>query len=297
MVAPPFDGHEYTTLLANWGVNRRLSAAYFPQSNGRAEAAVKTAKRILANNTDSFGRLDSDNVARALLLHRNTPVLDADISPAVMLYGHPIRDHLPSVLSKERIRHEWTAIRDLREEAMAKRNHRNASTFNEHTQPLEQLEIGDRVRIQNQTGPSPKRWHRTGRVVEDTGPRQYRIKIDGSNRVTLRNRRFLHKFDPIATNTDVVYLPPNIAFPTAIVTSPTHPTGDAEDKPTPHQAKTSIPVQPSTSLKEENSSELTHPTQLTAPAPTLLRRSARVPRRPRALSPQMRGKSHNYSEI
>jgi len=146
---PPFDSHEYTTLLANWRVNRRLSVAYFPQRNGRAEAAIKTAKRILANNTDSFGLLGTDSVARALLLHRNTPVLDASISPAVMLYGHPIRDHLLSILSKEKNTSEWTAIRDLREEAMTKRNHRNASTFNEHARPLKQLEIGDHVRIQN----------------------------------------------------------------------------------------------------------------------------------------------------
>ena len=103
---PPFQSYEYTTFLENWGIKRRLSSAYNPQSNGRAELAVKSAKRILSDNVDSSGRLNQDKVARALLIHRNTPVADIQISPAVMLYGRPIRDHLPALLCTHTIRRE-----------------------------------------------------------------------------------------------------------------------------------------------------------------------------------------------
>ena len=66
---PPFQAFEYDSFLSNWGIRKRLSAAYFAQSNGRAELAVKSAKRILADNVDNSGRLNSDRVARALLVH------------------------------------------------------------------------------------------------------------------------------------------------------------------------------------------------------------------------------------
>ena len=42
---PPFNSVEYKTLCKNWGIQGRLSSAHYPQSNGRAEAAVKTVKR------------------------------------------------------------------------------------------------------------------------------------------------------------------------------------------------------------------------------------------------------------
>ena len=62
---------------------------------------------------------------------------------------------------------------------------------------LEPLEEGDTVLVQNQYGPSPKRWERTGEVVEKLGNRQYTIRMHGSGRVTLRNRRFLKKIQPL----------------------------------------------------------------------------------------------------
>jgi|GEM_PF-5207254 len=77
---PPFNSDDYERFTDNWGVRRRLSSAYFPQSNGRAEAAVKTAKRFMTNNVDRFGTLNTDGIAQAMLLHRNTPVQDVGIS-------------------------------------------------------------------------------------------------------------------------------------------------------------------------------------------------------------------------
>ena len=195
---PPFQSHEYAQFLSNWGIHQRLSSAYFAQSNGRAELAVKTAKRILMNNTDSAGRLNHDSTARAFLNHRNTPVQDVGISPAMMLFGRPIKDHLPRLWDTHSIRPQWKEIWELRERAMAKRHVRNAAHYNTHTRTLPALQVGDSVLIQNQTGHHPKRWDKTGKIVETLGNRQYQIKVDGSNRITLRNRRFLKKISPVA---------------------------------------------------------------------------------------------------
>ena len=53
------------------------------------------------------------------------------------------------------------------------------------------------ARVQNQTGPHPDKWDKTGRIVEVRQHDQYAIKIDGSGRITLRNRKFLRKFIPV----------------------------------------------------------------------------------------------------
>ena len=78
--------------LKTWGVEHRVSSAYFPQSNGRAEVAVKAAKRLLIANVSSSGDLNNDLFLRALLELRNTPDPDCDMSPAEIVFGHPLHN-------------------------------------------------------------------------------------------------------------------------------------------------------------------------------------------------------------
>ena len=68
--------------LKEWGVHHRLSSAYHPHSNQRAELGVKTAKRFIRDNVDKSGSLDNDKFGRALLYYRNTPCRDLKLSPA-----------------------------------------------------------------------------------------------------------------------------------------------------------------------------------------------------------------------
>ena len=49
------------------------------------------------------------------------------------------------------------------------------------------------VRIQNQRGVDPKRWSKSGKIVEKLDFNQYLVKVDGGGRLTRRNRRFLKK--------------------------------------------------------------------------------------------------------
>ena len=65
--------NEIKLWFASWKVQVRLSSAYFPQSNGRAEAGVKSLKRLLRGNTGPGGGISTDNVAKGLLQYRNTP--------------------------------------------------------------------------------------------------------------------------------------------------------------------------------------------------------------------------------
>ena len=68
---------------------------HYPQSNGWAELAVKTAKRTLMDCIDAYGHLCNDQVAWAIIMYRNTPYQDFSLLPVEMLYGRKIKDHLP----------------------------------------------------------------------------------------------------------------------------------------------------------------------------------------------------------
>ena len=58
------------------------------------------------------------------------------------------------------------------------------------------LRVSDHVYLQSLVGNHPKRWERTGVVIEVRQHHQYVVKVDGSGRVTLRNRGHLRKFTP-----------------------------------------------------------------------------------------------------
>ena len=201
---PEFIADKTEQFLARWGVHHRNSSSYFPQSNGRAEVAVKKCKRLLMDNIEANGSLNNDKLLRALLQVRNTPDPDCNISPAEILFGRPIRDAFSFINRKPKydnpnIRSVWKEAWASKERALKARFSRSQEDLNMHTRALTPLSVGDKVFIQNQHGPHPNKWDRTGLVVEVGNFDQYRIKVDGSGRLTLRNRRFLRKYTPAST--------------------------------------------------------------------------------------------------
>ena len=94
---PEFKAGETKSFFEKWGIRHRLSSVSFPSSNGRAELAVKTAKRLLMDNISPNGSLDNDGMVRALLVYRNTPDPGCKLSPAQILLGRPLRDTLPCI--------------------------------------------------------------------------------------------------------------------------------------------------------------------------------------------------------
>ena len=67
----------------------------------------------------------------------------------------------------------------------------HGADLEEHTKALGELNPGDVVQIQNQTGPHANKWDMSGVVIESLGFDSYTVKVDGSGRVSKHNRRFL----------------------------------------------------------------------------------------------------------
>ena len=217
---PEFASSETKAFLSKWGVRHRLSSSYLPSSNGRTELAVKAVKRLLMDNVDSQGRLDTDRMVRALLVKRNTPDPGCLLSPSEVLFGHKLRDTLPcikkdhDIFHNEQISAQWREAWQLKEESLRVRYAKTLEKLGEHTRQLPPLEVGDQVLLQNQSGLHPNRWDRSGVVVEALDYDQYRVKVAGTGRITLRNRRFLRKYQPHLlhrTTNDTTYcgIPPS----------------------------------------------------------------------------------------
>ena len=205
-----------------------MSSAHFPQSNGRAEVAVKTAKRLLMSNTGPTGSLDHDRFLRAMLQLRNTPDPDCNISPAQIVFGRPLRDTLSFVnrlekFSNPHVRPRWRQAWAAKEQALRSRLTRTTESLTAHSRPLRPLALGQKVFLQNQQGTSPTKWDRSGIVVESLGHDQYRVKVDGSGRLTLRNRRFLRANTPVTPTIEPQPMVPPSLSHTARPTAPPPP--------------------------------------------------------------------------
>ena len=148
--------------LRRWGVRHRLSSAYFPHSNCRAELAVKTGKRLLRENMGIKGSLNTDKFMRAVMQYRNTPIPDLRLSPAQIVFGRQIRDFIPVLPYKYRPSQKWTLLREDRERALATRREHDGTRLARYTKHQPDLPVGTPVAVQNQTGRNKTKWDKTG---------------------------------------------------------------------------------------------------------------------------------------
>ena len=113
------------------------------------------------------------------------------MSSSEVIYGRRLRDLLSIKPKQLKMNPEWHKILRLRELTLARRYHRRGQKLTEHTRKLQSLEVGVTVAVQNQHGINPKWWDTTGTVVEVQKFDKYVVKMDGSGRLSTKNRGHL----------------------------------------------------------------------------------------------------------
>ena len=179
---PQFAAEEFRVFAQRYGFRHTRTSPHYPQSNGKAESAVKQAKKILR-----MARASGNDFYLALLNVRNTPQEGYNTSPAQRMMSRSTRTTLPvstSLLKPHMAKNSSESI--LQRQAKQRRH------YDKGSKALQQLYEGDRVKIQPVT-PGQKFWT-DGRVVRQVRPRSYEVQADG--KVYVRNRRHLRNYEP-----------------------------------------------------------------------------------------------------
>ena len=196
---PQYQSHDFQEFLRTWGVKHRLSSPYYPQSNGRAELAVKTARRLLSTNVANDGTINNDKVACAVLQYHNTPLQGSPMSPAQLLFGRTLVDFLPTNPKAYQLHPHWAEQVAITQQNRSLHHQGITQRYNFGTRTLSPLTVGQRVVIQNH---STKRWDRSGVIKEVLPHRKYKLQLNDTGNITFRNRRFLKLRDHNFTTSD-----------------------------------------------------------------------------------------------
>lgn len=215
---PQFTSQMFQDFSKEWGFQHVTSSPTYPQSNGKAESAVKSMKRIIRGAWTGH-QLDQEKLARGLLQYRNTPSRRDGASPAQKLFKRPIQDTLPAhrLAFLNQPSWEYTEPEDTSKDTCS-----NQQYYNRRAHPLPEIRVGTNVAIQN---PSTKQWDTYG-IVARVGPyRRYHVKLT-NGRVLVRNRRFIRRRVPVTPfRSSGIHLPPAqpVVPPPPIHQSPSPP--------------------------------------------------------------------------
>ncbi|KAK3730127.1 hypothetical protein QZH41_004833 [Actinostola sp. cb2023] len=226
---PPFDSHEFREFANDYEFTLTTSSPNYPQSNGRVENAVKTAKRLMKKTKEA-----GTDFYLALLDWRNTPTEGVNSSPAQRLYGRRTRTLLPTsaTLLKPKIPH------NVRDKLLVKKE-LQTKYYNRHTRELPPLTPGDQVRVIPKPNDRSTKWTKA-EVEEQVDVRSYNIRTE-DGRVYRRNRRHLRKSPPTTfTYQQSDYLthtaPTSKVPPSPVIDPPLMEASDVPTRPTPTTA-------------------------------------------------------------
>ena len=123
---PQYASHELKEFAKEYNFKHTTSSPHFPQSNGHAERAVQTVKKLLKGSKDHY---------MALLCYRSTPLTWCGLSPAELLMGRPTRCNIPRPATA--FTPQWPHLNSFRQQNDALKQKQKADYDNRHrTRPL-----------------------------------------------------------------------------------------------------------------------------------------------------------------
>lgn len=170
-----FSSFEFSTFTETWGFTHTTSSPHYPQSNGKAENAVKVCKALLKK-----AKADKKDPLLALLDWRNTPSEAIGTSPAQRLMGRHTRTLLPT--HKNLLQPE---VDGQTANKLAHHKRIQKQQYDRRSRPLPPLSLGQAIRMKL---PGKNKWS-LGRCVTILPNRSYEVDVAG--RRYRRNRRQL----------------------------------------------------------------------------------------------------------
>ena len=158
---PQYDSHEFAAFAKSYSFCHTTSSPHFPQSNGHAERAVQTMKKLLKGAEDPY---------LALLTYWSTPLPWCGLSPAELLMGRQIRSNLPQL--SETLTPHWPFLQKFRASDEEFKNKQKVNFDKRHrTKPLPEIPDNTDVWITTDGSHSP------GRVTAPANaPRSYLVE-------------------------------------------------------------------------------------------------------------------------
>ena len=188
--ARQFTSSEFEQFAREWNFKHITSSPRFPQSNGFAERAMKTAKEIL----------NQDDIFLAIHAYRSTPLTELRLSQTKLMFERNIRNTLPC-LSKN-LKHNCMN-RDTLESKDRKAKQRQKTNYDKHHGVINLPELQPRDLVLVKTD-DEKHWKTQARVLQKEAPRSYLVRTDSKGDLR-RNRRHLKKHLVIACPSIRVY--------------------------------------------------------------------------------------------
>ena len=175
-----FISDEFKEFSRHWSFTHVTSSPTYPQSNGKVEAAVKSAKSVMKKS-----RKAKTDPYLALLEYRNMPSQGMENSPVVQLMSRRTRTQVPTLprLLKSVIDHN---VHDK----LLTNKERQATNYNKGATDLTELKSGDTVCLippRSLSSESIK-----ARVDKSLGTRSYEVVTEDGARYR-RNRPHLRK--------------------------------------------------------------------------------------------------------
>ena len=162
---PPFSSFEFQHFAENYDMEHVTNSPHYPQSNGKVENSVYTAKNLLKKS-----KAARSDIYLALLEWRDTHSEGLASSPAQRMFGHRTRTLPPTTneLLKPKI------VEDVPGKLL-KRKQGQATYYNISDKELPSLSSGDAVRVK----PTDRlgRWYKA-RVEQQVDVRSYDVRTE-----------------------------------------------------------------------------------------------------------------------
>ncbi len=181
---PQFKSTESAAFCQKWGIRHDPSSPRNHQSNGHAEAAVKSMKAMI-KKIKPRGDLSGEWFLHAMLEYRNMPRKDG-LSPVQWLFGRPVRTKLPAgPACFEQSLQQTIKEADPRSEMLRMKA---KARYDAGARVLKELQPGEVVRVQD---PGSGLWDTLAEVIKRyPARRSYLIRTE-TGHLKWRNRRFL----------------------------------------------------------------------------------------------------------